>query len=687
MEVATVNKLPGTTYGARQRRAPLLAYGLFTAALLGGCGWDRAHACSNDNNVEWNYLFSDQGPMFDSNPEPTATTALTVKLRTCKGDISSANVKYYDTADSSFHWISMVWVSNDPTGTFDYWQGTIPASSSEKYYRFQINDGTATAWLNAAGITSAEPSTGDFFVIPGFKTPDWMKNGVVYQIFPDRFSNGDTSNDVTSGAYTYGGCATEQHAWGTSVLSTVDPTNCNSEVFFGGDLAGIDQSLSYIKQTLGADIIYLTPIFNSPTVHKYDTQNYYEIDPAFGTSSTLQQLISDIHSSSNGPQGYIILDGVFNHSGDSNCWFDKQLYGSLTCSYQGAYQSQSSTYYGYYTFQTWPSAYSDFFGFGGMPKLDYGASGSALRNQVYGSSSSVVKTYLSSPYNIDGWRLDFPQALDAGGNGGSDATNHQITQELRSAVKSVNSNADVLGEYWGDPSAWLADGTEWDGYMNYNGFTQPVSEWICGVDYHGNAASINESSLDSWLAGTRADLPINAQEVSTLELGSHDTERFATRCGADIWKTYLGLILQFTYIGTPTIYYGDEYGEQGGNDPDNRRTFDWTQANTGNSAVALTQKLISIRNQYPQLRTGSYKTLLVDTTNHIYAFGRWDANHRIAVVLNNTANTETVTIPAWQLSMTNGSQVTDLLTNTTYQVTNGNLTVSVQGHYGAILEQ
>ena len=115
-----------------------------------------------------------------------------------------------------------------------------------------------------------------------------MKNGVVYQIFPDRFYDGNTSNDVTNGKYTYGGCATEQHAWGTSVLSTVDPTNCNSEVFFGGDLAGIDQKLSYIKQTLGADIIYLNPIFNSPTVHKYDTQNYYEIDPAFGTSSTLE---------------------------------------------------------------------------------------------------------------------------------------------------------------------------------------------------------------------------------------------------------------------------------------------------------------------------------------------------------------------------------------------------------------
>lgn len=667
------------------RQTHLLISILLGAALL--CSAGRARACSNDNNVEWDYLFSDQGPMFDSNPEPTATDSVTVTLRTCKGDITSANVKYYDTADSSYHWVSMVWVSNDPTGTFDYWSGTIPASGSEKYYRFQINDGSATAWLNAGGIYSSEPSSGDFFVIPGFKTPDWMKNGVVYQIFPDRFYDGDSSNDVTSGEYTYGGCATEQHTWGSSVLSTADPTNCNSEVFFGGDLAGIDSKLSYIKQTLGANIIYLNPIFNSPTVHKYDTQNYYEIDPAFGTSSDLETLISDIHSSANGPQGYIILDGVFNHSGDSNCWFQAQLYDGITCGYQGAYQSQSSPYYGYYTFQSWPTDYSDFFGFGGMPKLDYGSTGSAVRDQIYGSSSSVVQTYLSSPYNIDGWRLDFPQALDSGGNGGSDATNTQITQELRTAVKSVNSNAEILGEYWGDPSPWLDDGTQWDGYMNYNGFTQPVSEWICGVDYHGNSASIDESSLDSWLLGTRADIPINAQETSTLELGSHDTERFASRCGGDIWKTYLGLIFQFTYIGTPTIYYGDEYGEQGGNDPDNRRTFDWTQATLSNSAVALTAQLITIRNDYPQLRTGSYITLLVDTTNHIYAFGRWDANHRIAVVLNNTSSTETVTIPAWQLSMTNGSWVTDLLTSNTYQVTSGNLTVTVDGHYGAILEQ
>jgi alpha-glucosidase len=662
------------------------------SALLGACGGggggSGASAVSGTGAtaaIDTTYLFSDQGPMFDSSPEPTATQPITLTLRAKHGNLTSANIKYYDSADGSFHYLPMSVSATDPSGRFDYWQGTVPASASEKYYRFQLIAGGETLWYNAEGVSVSEPTAGDFFIVPGFKTPDWMKNGTMYQIFVDRFFDGNPANDVSNGQYGYGGCATEQHAWGASVYSNA--SGCNSEVFFGGDLAGIDQKLSYIKDTLGANILYLTPIFESPSNHKYDTADYYSVDPAFGTASDLEKLIQDVHSGANGPQGYIILDGVFNHTGDTNCWFGRSTYGSFTCAVTGAYQSQSSPYYGWYTFQSWPSTYSSFAGYSGMPKLDYGASGSAVRQQIYGSPASVVQTYLEPPYAIDGWRLDSAQLLDAAGNGGSDATNHQIMQELRTAALGVNPNAEILGEYWGDASSWLDDGTEWDGAMNYNGFTNPVSEWICGEDENGNSAAINESTLDGWLLKTRADLPVNVQETMTNELGTHDTERFATRCGGDIWKTYLGLIFQFTYIGTPTLYYGDEYGMQGGADPDSRRTFDWSQASTGNAAVALTQKLISIRNQYPELRTGSFETLLVDTTNHIYAFGRWDANHRIAVVLNDTSNTETTTLPAWQLGMADGSWVTDLLTGDTYQVANGNLTVSVEGHYGAILEQ
>ena len=144
-----------------------------------------------------------------------------------------------------------------------------------------------------------------------------MKNGVMYQIFPDRFYNGDSSNDVQTNAYKYDGASTEKKAWGSSVYA--DPGHTNNLVFFGGDLAGVNQKLGYIKQTLGANIIYLNPIFKSPSNHKYDTQDYRTVDPAFGTNGTLQTLSSNIHSTANGEKGYLVLDGVFNHTGEYIC--------------------------------------------------------------------------------------------------------------------------------------------------------------------------------------------------------------------------------------------------------------------------------------------------------------------------------------------------------------------------------
>lgn len=692
-----MNELNGTL-SSRVKRAALVGVILVTSALTGCGGGGGANSAapaptstgstgaSSSQTIKTADLFSDQGSMYDSNTQPSANDPVTVTLRTAHKNVTSVNIKYYDTADSAFHYVSMSITSTDPTGRFDYWQGTIPASSSEKYYRFQVTSGSETVWYNAAGESATEPTSGDFFIIPGFKTPNWMKSGVMYEIFVDRFFDGNPNNDVTTDQYSYNGCETEKHAWGTSVYATV--SGCNSEVFFGGDLAGIDQKLSYIKQTLGANILYLTPIFESPTNHKYDTADYFKVDPAFGTASELEKLIQDVHSSSNGPQGYIILDGVFNHTGDTNCWFGKQTYGTFSCSVTGAYQSKSSPYYSWYTFQNWPNSYSSFENsVPTMPKLNYGASGSAVREQIYAGSNSVVQTYLKAPYDIDGWRLDSAQMLDANGNSGSDATNHQIMEQLRTAVLSVNPNAEILGEYWGDPAPWLDKGNQWDGAMNYNGFTNPLSEWLCGVDENGNAAHLDVSQFDAWLHKARSDVPMNALETMTNELGTHDTPRFTTRCGNDVTTTELAMVFQFTYIGTPTIYYGDEYGMQGKGDPGDRRTFDWSKATLSDPPVALAHKLISIRRQYPALRTGSFMTLITNDTNDVYAYGRVDAKNRIAVVLNADVNAHSVSVPVWQLSMINGSTVTNLLTDTTYTVNSGTVTVNVPADTGVILEQ
>ncbi|MBV9844362.1 MAG: glycoside hydrolase family 13 protein [Kutzneria sp.] len=652
---------------------------LALVSALGVTATGSAAAAGNDNNVEWNGLFHDQGPLYDTAQEPTCATPITLTFRTFHQDVTSVNIKYYDQADASFHWVPMSFSHNDATGRFDLYTGAIPASCSAKYYRFQINDGTATAWYNAAGPASTEPSAQDFYVLPGFTTPEWAKNAVMYQVFPDRFANGDPSNDVTTGEYTYLGQPTEHKNWGTSPAA--DPGYGNSTVFFGGDLRGVDQHLDYLKRTLGVDTVYLNPVFTAPSNHKYDTEDYDTVDPHLGGNGALSTLVSDIKSTANGPAGHIVLDGVFNHTGTWAKWFNK---GSVWPGITGAYQCQCSPYYGYYTFQNWPNNYSSFLNAEpSLPKLDYGASGSAVREAIYGSPTSVAQEWIRD-HGIDGWRLDAAQYADSGGGSGSDATDHQIWSEFRNAVKAAKPDAFIVGEQWGNANSWTTGG-QWDGATNYDGFTQPVSEWITGNDYQDSPASISTSRFDTWLRDTRANYPAQVQQVMSNHLSNHDITRFGTRAGGDIWKTYLADFFQMTYVGIPTIYYGDEYGMQGGVDPDDRRTMDWSKATGDNAAVALLGKLVTIRKTYPALRSGSFLSLGTDDANKLYAYGRMDARNRIAVLLNNDSTAHSYTLPVYQLSVTDGTTMVDALSGAAYRVSNGQIKVMVDGHYGAIL--
>lgn len=321
-----------------------------------------AFAAAKDNNVEWDGLFSDQGPLYMIPTEPTSSSPVVLRLRVFRDDITSANIKYWDSADNAFHWIPLEWQTTDPTGVFDIWRGTVPASSSTKYYRFQINDGAATAWLNAGGISASEPQSGDFWIVPGFHTPDWAKNAIYYQIFPDRFNNGDLTNDLAfkssapvtpdasgncpTGSYLYfTHCAYQHTQWSDA------PENPGfGEDFFGGDLAGIIAKIDpYLKTTLGVTALYLNPIFQSPSNHKYDTQDYTQVDPHFGTNGDLQNLINTAHNGST-QRISVLLDGVFNHTSTFHQWFDQEhLY--LT---DGAAESRSSIWADRYVFLTWP---------------------------------------------------------------------------------------------------------------------------------------------------------------------------------------------------------------------------------------------------------------------------------------------------------------------------------------------
>ncbi|GMA58223.1 alpha-glucosidase [Alicyclobacillus sacchari] len=693
------------------------------SALFGWSVCFTPQAAASSSGVQASGLFADQGPQYMSPQEPTSAQAVTVTLRATHGNLTSANVVVYDTSTGSTTYYPMALKGTDVNGLYDFWQGTIPASSSVKYYYFQANDGSSTLYYNGSGTsTSAFPTPSlsgnqwntydDFVLAPNFSTPTWAQNGIMYQIMVDRFYNGDTSNDVTTGAYSWNGNQTVQLPWGSDP-ELGDPGGKDQVAFSGGDLEGVDQKLSYITKTLGANIVYLNPIFTSPTNHKYDTQDYYNVDPHFGGNTALQQLSTDLHNTSNnaGQEGRLILDGVFNHTSNQNAWFTS------------AQQSQSSQYYSYYTFTNWPNSYATFAGVGTMPKLNYGSS--ALRSQI----DNVAKTWLSSPYNIDGWRLDAPGHIGANGydpesNGNyNDPTNHSYWQEFRNTVKTANPNAFVFGEWFegSQPTEWLNNGDQWDGSVNYNGFLQPVSEWVTGYDDGFNADAINATTMESWLTGTLNAVPRAAQLAQVNELSTQDTPRFGERAAESInnktytepngstftepyggtpnyWKDYLGAFLQFTYVGIPTIYYGDEYGMLGGgtNDAGKRWTFDWSQvANGGNSVFQLYQKLIQLRTSHPALVDGSFMPLVADNSTNILAFARFDQNERDIVILNDTDNTESETIPVAQAGTPFGSVLTNMtpLINgaseaSSYTVDgNGNISVTVPGHYAMILTQ
>ncbi|MFN8550926.1 MAG: glycoside hydrolase family 13 protein [Candidatus Obscuribacterales bacterium] len=642
-----------------------------------------ADAASHDSKVESGALFHDQGPVFVSTNEPSITAPVVVRLRAAKNDLTAATLEYFDSKDRSLHKVPMTKEIAQSNSTFEFWSGTIPASSARKHYRFCAQDGQIRVWYNAHGVSQhgmngSESSDGDFYVIPGFKTPDWLKNGVIYQIFPDRFCNGDTGNDVATGQYKYRSASTLQRQWGESPLTTDGDER--SFTFYGGDLLGVVKKLDYIRTTLGANIVYLNPIFKAPSNHKYDTADYDVVDPAFGSNATLVSLSTALHKNLNGRRGYLLLDGVFNHTGDGHKWFGK--YDPLP-GVVGAYQSQKSPYFSYYNFKKWPTDYAHFMVYDSLPKLNFGSA--QLRNAIYRSPNSVALKYLKPPYNIDGWRLDAPKYADANGQDGSDKFNHMIWRQFRAAVKSVKPEAAILGENWENARSWIVGGDQWDSVTNFNAFTAPVSQWITGKKIDDSPGALSTSEFEKMLRLTRAEYPSNVQQVLSNHLSNHDISRFAQRAGGDIGKTSLALIFQMTYVGTPTIYYGDEYGMMGGGDPDCRRTFDWSKIAPDNSTVALTHKLISIRNRYRALRTGSFITLKVDDDKSVFVFGRFDKQNRIAVVLNNSSSDKSVAVPLNRLDIPDGAVVKDVLNGTIYQVHSGNISITVPGHYGAIL--
>lgn len=458
--------------------------------------------------------------------------------------------------------------------------------------------------------------------------PSWVQDAVFYQIFPERFANGDRSNDPP-GVEPWGGRPTARN-------------------FFGGDLRGIIDNLDYIV-SLGANAIYLNPIFEARSNHKYDTKDYMRIDPAFGDTQTLEDLVDACHE-----RGIrVILDGVFNHTGvDFFAFADVREKGIR------------SVYRNWYNFHGFPVGspdnpnYDCWWGHGSLPKLMTG--NPAVRTYLYG----VTRKWMM--LGIDGWRLDVANEVPP-----------EFWIGWRKHVKQINPDAYIIAEIWDNAAPWLR-GDQFDATMNYRFRTACIDFFI--------ARSRSVSSFDSLLAAQRNDYRPEVNFALQNLLGSHDTERFLTLAGGDVSAVQLAVLFQMTYVGAPMVYYGDEVGMTGGKDPGCRGTMVWDPERQNTSLLDFTKRVIKVRRAHPVWRRGLFETLRIDDSRGLYVFSRRYHGAQGIVVLNTGPKPAVVRLPGAGFERRECREVFPQ-TRTLRREKSGDVVVTVPGRTGAIYLQ
>ena len=624
-------------------------------------------------------LFCDGTEGYVYPPEPKESELVTFRFRTAKDDVD--RVGLVTSADT------YVMEKECTQGEFDYYTFETRLGEEPFRYCFEVQSGTEKYYYGRCGISREILEYYNFVVVPGFSTPDWAKGAVMYQIFTDRFYNGDKSNDVETNEYYYiGDYSRRVTNWDKY------PANMGVREFYGGDLQGVMDKLDYLQE-LGVEVVYFNPLFVSPSNHKYDIQDYDYIDPHYGkivddggevlpdgvtdnsqatkykkrttglknleaSNELFIKLVEELHR-----RGMkVILDGVFNHCGSFNKWMDRErIYEGEEDYEPGAYVSADSPYRSYFRFfkegpENWPynANYDGWWGHDTLPKLNYEDSVKLENYILY-----IGRKWVSPPYNVDGWRLDVAADL-----GRSNEYNHEFWQKFRRAVKDANPNALILAEHYGDPSDWLK-GDEWDTVMNYDAFMEPVTWFLTGMEKHSDEAREellgNIDNFIGSMAHHMSNMLTPSLQVAMNELSNHDHSRFLTRTnhmvgrvehlGSEAANEYVNkavmreaVVMQMTWVGAPTVYYGDEAGVCGFTDPDNRRSYPW--GHEDQELIAFHKEAIRIHKEHPALKTGSLKIL--GGEENILSYARFKGHDRIIVVINNRSERAEVKVPVWE---------------------------------------
>ncbi len=669
-------------------------------------------------------LFSDMTEDYVSPAEPRAYEEVTIRFRTAKNNVD----RVFFVCNGVRHLMFKRYSDSN----FDYYTHDQQLENERIYYHFVVQAGKLECIFDRRGVVKETNDFYSFVVIPGFKTPDWAKGAVMYQIYVDRFCNGDKTNDVLTNEYKYiGENSNHVDDWNAY------PEQMDVRNFYGGDLQGVLDKMDYL-QDLGIDVIYFNPLFVSPSNHKYDIQDYDYIDPHFGKivndkgdllesgrteNSQASRYINRVSNKDNLEASnaffakvveeahrrgmHVILDGVFNHCGSFNKWMDKErIYENVPGYEKGAYISADSPYRSYFQFfdqNAWPynSTYDGWWGNDTLPKLNYEDSLQLMDYILY-----IGRKWVSPPYNADGWRLDVAADL-----GHTPEFNHHFWQEFRKAVKQANPNAIILAEHYGEPQYWLK-GNEWDTVMNYDAFMEPVTWFLTGMQKHSDDYREdlygNADSFWGAMQHHSCSFSMPSQMVAMNELSNHDHSRFLTRTNKKVGRVNtLGsqaanegvnkavmreaVTIQMTWPGAPTIYYGDEAGVCGFTDPDNRRTYPWGHEDT--ELIRFHKEMIRIHKENKEFLTGSL-IYLAGEYNFI-GYGRFNSHEQSVVLINNNDKAMVKELSVWQTGIPKETMLRQLIMTTgdgfttdkkEYPVIGGKLTIMLPGFSAVVLK-
>jgi cyclomaltodextrinase / maltogenic alpha-amylase / neopullulanase len=562
---------------------------------------------------------------------------LHIRIRTKKNDVNNITLIYGDP----YNWEDGKWISQEETmiktgsdQLFDYWLVSVAPPHYRIKYAFQLTDIDQTTYYTEKGFLDEKPTdTALCFAFPFmnsidiFNPPNWVKNTVWYQIFPERFANGNRQNDPE----------------GTLEWGSTDPTPTN---FFGGDLEGVINHVSYLKE-LGINGIYFTPIFKAFSNHKYDTIDYLEIDPSFGDVDTFKRLVKVCHQ--NGIK--IMLDAVFNHSGFYFPQFQDVLEKGEDSRFKDWFHIKE------FPLVTEPKPNYETFAFTPfMPKLN-------TENPEVKEYLLEVGRYWVKEFDIDGWRLDVANEVD-----------HAFWREFRQEVKKIKPDIYILGEIWHDSMPWLR-GDQFDAVMNY--------PFATNILHLFSKKSISSKEFVENMNSVIHMYPHNVNDVAFNLVGSHDTHRILTECSDDVRLVKLIYTIMLTFIGTPCIYYGDEIGITGEQDPGCRKCMEWDETKQNRDLFQHVKKLIQLRYDNPLLANEGKLTFIPsDYHDSCIAYTKSNGTSTFLIVINTKEEEIDYALP-FNLK---GKKIRNIWTNEEFAAESNELVVHLASYGYSILE-